>query len=122
MRKPSTEEKNSFLTYQKATKRYSDFELDQFEKDLVPFMSEKTDSDGAKMPHLDTKAFFVKKGALTPAGAVVIEDLRHMGDSGYDCKPIMYEELTNKLEQWAARRARRNIGQMKAFEETAKKL
>lgn len=81
-------------------------ELDVMDKELQMFNNGE---------YIDTRAWLISKGALNKYGAVVINsftsavyDNRGQCVAPIDCSPILYEQLSADLEQWAEMRARGN--------------
>ena len=112
-------EQEFFLNYKKPDKRYSEFELAAFDRELEQYRIETTLRNGQKGRVVDTKAFLVAKGAITPEGALVIENLKRGEAGGYDCSPIRYEALQDKLDQWMKWKARNDFGKSKGMEDAA---
>lgn len=86
--------------------RLSVQELENMDKELQAFRKGK---------YIDTQAWLISKGALNKHGAVVINsftpavyDNRGQCVAPIDCSPILYEQLSADLEQWAEMRARGN--------------
>ncbi len=107
--------------YEKPKRKYSDEELTVFDREIQGFYRTKKvciPQKQGKIECLEIKLFdldnFLKaQGAMTATGAMVIFDLkkvipntRKQDEYYWDCRPILYEILMDKVEQWKLWRGR----------------
>lgn len=106
MRKRETQDLDR--EYQDAGIIFSDFDLANFDKEIAAYMTLKTLSDGSVINFFDERKFMIDHGAMNVKGEVVMKNLRQLSDGTFDCRPIMFEMISDKIAQWSKWKGRRD--------------
>lgn len=91
-------------------------ECQEFHDLMQKYKKEKILSSGVSVTLYDERQFLIDNNALASDGAVVVKGYRRLDDGSIDCKQILFETLSLKLEQWGNWLGRKEFAQKKLLE------
>lgn len=114
--------------YSKPNRIYEDWELKEFDGEIEKFRITRNTDEWGTVSFFDKKSWFISQGAMTKDGAIIIKNIekkfppRAKKDEYYfDCDPISFEYLDNKLDQYLEWKGKKEYAQkmkLKQLEES----
>lgn len=116
MRKRDTQELDR--EYFRRKMELSDFDCEELNQQIEEkYMVGRNLSTGTQVRIFDERQYMIDQGGWNDAGEVIIKGLKILPDGSYDCKPIAFELITDKLEQWRRWKGRKEYGKKRRDEE-----